>query len=334
MAVVLKTNNMPKFPKNTSAFKMKYSGKHANFFKESPVKQDIQPPTSHTEALTEAAKQFIQPVTPIDLDYGGEFSVEVPYDPDILESGEPKEPKLKKVPRKPPKKLKVKPSKGPDLEKRVPPEHETHIPPLDKEDEKELEKRRKKKEGKVKRDTTKVKRVDTITELSTIPTETLSEELKQPIPTPEHKPIVTPLAKDNPKYKVNKPKYNNEGKIISVGGTTGSPGYKHNSEHGWTYNGFEVNEDEVPIGFLIMQENAQQTSKIQVDDIEKREEKVKKEVEKVKKDTKTDTTDKKDTIDKESDTKSIKLKDTKLAKDIKLAAEQIKSDFSKLFKKK
>ena len=104
MAVVLKTNNMPKFPKNTSAFKMKYSGKHANFFKESPVKQDIQPPTSHTEALTEAAKQFIQPVTPVDLDYGGEFSVEVPYDPDILESGEPKEPKLKKVPPKPPKK--------------------------------------------------------------------------------------------------------------------------------------------------------------------------------------------------------------------------------------
>ena len=58
--------------------------------------------------------------------------------------------------------------------------------------------------------------------------------------------IKTPKAHENPNYEVDKPKYDSEGRKISIGGVA-SGGYKYQVESDqWTYNGVSIEPYEVP----------------------------------------------------------------------------------------
>ena len=54
------------------------------------------------------------------------------------------------------------------------------------------------------------------------------------------------LAHNDPKYEIAGPKYDTEGQLISMGGTTTTPGYNYDSNLGWTYNGFSIAPQVVP----------------------------------------------------------------------------------------
>ena len=82
-----------------------------------------------------------------------------------------------------------------------------------------------------------------------IPNTTPETKLEQTGPTPEEKSKKV-KAHENPDYEIDKPKYDSEGRKISIGGVADS-GYQHQIESDqWTYNGIPIEPNEVPEEFV------------------------------------------------------------------------------------
>jgi hypothetical protein len=271
-----------------------------------------------SQALIEAAQQFVLPVEQLDLDYGGEMDVRIPIDiPDVKKKEDEEDDEEEVVEEE---------EEEVDEEEEYPDLHELDEGKLG-EEKKDTKKDTKKGTG----DDKKAKRKEKInlgiskvreflkklkprnpnltsasegeseTNIST-PTpppptpetktepEVKLEEMQDPYPkeelpettlggeTPEYEYTQPQLAKDNPKYNNKVRKI--EG--VRVAGTEGN--YKHEStgnkkfNEGYTYhtqtvdgvtterwyytnkngNVYEVTDDEVPIGGLIMQQQAQE----------------------------------------------------------------------------
>ena len=61
---------------------------------------------------------------------------------------------------------------------------------------------------------------------------------------PQQEPTIK--AHENPNYSIQGSKKDIEGRTISIGGFTSSPGYRYNeTDDQWTYNGINIREDEV-----------------------------------------------------------------------------------------
>lgn len=95
-------------------------------------------------------------------------------------------------------------------------------------------------------------------EAELLPSAKTEVELKQAGKAPKPKAKI-PKAHDNPKYKIKQPKRDSEGNLISMGGSTSSPGYSYEEESDqWSYNGRPIEQYEVPEEFVDSQDEQNQ----------------------------------------------------------------------------
>ena len=177
-----------------------------------------------------------------------------------------KDKKATKIPRLKMKKRKVGDTSGPDLKKRVPPKEKKRLK-RDKSKDKEAIKipkikpiniEQKEKENIISPNATPEYNPE-FTALQQEPLTIAPKNFKlkpldidsndvkiQKATQPAPETIKTPKAHENPNYEVDKPKYDSEGRKISIGGVA-SDGYSYQVESDqWTYNGVSIEPYEVP----------------------------------------------------------------------------------------